>query len=182
VFNRSSVPPPRDHGVTPLASASIDKLMAQTPPPVPLAQTPTALSPKLSPAEKSEPGRLSIIGNDLAIMGERIVIMTKGTLQVDGEVQADLHGAEVIIGESGKVTGTICANVVDVRGTVFGTIKGAKVQLASTSTVEGDVHHQSLTVSEGAHFDGRVRRPKDLAELKPMLDPAQHKGPPPLAA
>ncbi len=132
--------------------------------------------------DKSEAGRLSIIGNDLTIMGERIVIITKGILQVDGEVQADLHGAEVIIGEAGKVTGTIWADAVSVRGQVFGTIKGTKVELMSKSTVEGDIFHQTLVVIEGASFDGRVRRPKDAADLKPMLDPKQHSGPPTMAA
>jgi cytoskeletal protein CcmA (bactofilin family) len=116
------------------------------------------------------------------ILGERIVIMTKGTLQVDGEVQADLHGAEVIIGETGKVTGTICADAVEVRGKVHGTIKGSTVQLMASSTVEGDIHHQSLSIMAGANFDGRVRRPKDAAELRPILDPALHKTPPPIAA
>jgi cytoskeletal protein CcmA (bactofilin family) len=133
-------------------------------------------------ADRAETGRISIIGNDLSIMGERIVIVTKGTLQVDGDVQADLHGAEVIIGEAGKVTGTIWADAVEVRGKVFGTIKGTKVQLMGKSTVEGDIHHQTLVVVEGANFDGRVRRPKDMADLKPILDPKEHGTPPNLVA
>ena len=132
---------------------------------------------KTAPVERAESGSLSIIGNDLAIMGERIVIITKGALQVDGEVQADLHCAEVIIGEAGKVTGTIWADTVEVRGQVYGTIKSARVQLMGRSLVEGDIHHQTLAVTEGASFDGRVRRPKDLADLKPNLDPKQHAGP-----
>jgi cytoskeletal protein CcmA (bactofilin family) len=179
VFNRSSIPPPRDT----LTAPSLAAVPVATAPDRPNSATPPPLQPtKISLVEKAEAGRLSIIGNDLAIMGERIVIMTKGTLQVDGEVQADLHGAEVIIGESGKVTGTVCADSVEVRGRVYGTIKGAKVHLTSTATVEGDVHHQSLAIVEGARFDGRVRRPADAAELKPILDPAQHKGPAPLAS
>jgi cytoskeletal protein CcmA (bactofilin family) len=36
--------------------------------------------------------------------------------------------------------------------------------------VEGDIFHQSLSISEGAQFDGRVRRSKDLAEITPNLD------------
>jgi cytoskeletal protein CcmA (bactofilin family) len=121
-------------------------------------------------------GRLSIIGNDLAIMGERIVIITKGALQVDGDVQADLHGAEVIVGETGRVTGTIWADAVEVRGQVHGTIRGTKVQLMEKSSVEGDIHHQMLTVAEGANFDGRARRPTDPQALKPNLDPTKHAG------
>lgn len=154
-----------------VASLSETPITGIAPPPVPpLPPTKPAL------VERAETGKLSIIGNDLAIMGERIVIITKGTLQVDGEVQADLHGSEVIIGEAGKVTGTIWADAIEVRGQVFGTIKGTKVQLMGKSTVEGDIHHQTLVVVEGANFDGRVRRPTDTAELKPVLEPAQHAG------
>jgi hypothetical protein len=31
--------------------------------------------------------------------------------------------------------------------------------------------HQALSISEGAKFDGRVRRSNDTAELMPVLDP-----------
>ena len=152
----------------------------------PIAGTPPVVTPlpptKPALVERAEASRLSIIGNDLAIMGERIVIITKGILQVDGEVQADLHGSEVIIGEAGKVTGTIWADVIEIRGEVHGTIKGTKVQLMAKSTVEGDIHHQTLVVVEGANFDGRVRRPADVSDLKPMLDPSQHAGKAPTLA
>lgn len=172
----------------PLSTAKVREMdgkrpvaLSESPMPGTVAVPPLPTS-RTAPVERSESGKLSIIGNDLAIMGERIVIITKGTLQVDGEVQADLHGSEVIIGEAGKVTGTIWADAVEIRGQVYGTIKGTKVQLMGKSTVEGDIHHQTLMVVEGAHFDGRVRRPADASDLKPMLDPAQHAGKPPTLA
>jgi cytoskeletal protein CcmA (bactofilin family) len=31
--------------------------------------------------------------------------------------------------------------------------------------VEGDIHHLSLAIEEGAQFDGRCRRPADASEL-----------------
>lgn len=164
--------------ITNLSENPIGNAPTTAPPPIvtPLPPTKPAL------VERAESGKLSIIGNDLAIMGERIVIITKGTLQVDGEVQADLHGSEVIIGEAGKVTGTIWADVIEIRGEVHGTIKGTKVQLMGKSTVAGDIHHQTLVVVEGANFDGRVRRPADASDLKPILDPSQHAGKAPTLA
>ncbi len=171
MFSRQNISPPREQDAKPSALS-----LTETPLP-PLAKPVVPLpQPKAIATERIESSNRSIIGNDLAIMGERIVIITKGALQIDGEVQADLHCAEVIIGEAGKVTGTIWADVVEVRGQVFGTIKGTRVQLMGKSMVEGDIHHQSLSVIEGASFDGRVRRPKDLADLKPNLDPAKHAG------
>ena len=49
----------------------------------------------------------SVISNDLKIIGQGLKIISRGILQVDGEVEGDVAGAEVIIGEQGKVTGTV---------------------------------------------------------------------------
>ena len=123
-----------------------------------------------------ERANASVIGRDLVIMGQQIVIVTQGILQVDGEVRGDLMGKEVIIGEHGRVTGTVAAETVQVRGTVTGAIRGLTVTLLPSAKVEGEIHHQSLAITEGATFDGRVRRPKDASELQPILDPAHYAG------
>ena len=118
----------------------------------------------------------SLIGSDLTISGQGLRIVTRGTLQVDGLVQGDVVGAEVIVGEKGHVTGTVAGESVIVRGRVSGTIRGVTVALVSGSHVEGDVHHHKLSVEEGAHLDGRVRRPENVSDLKPQFDaPAPEK-------
>ena len=114
----------------------------------------------------AEPGPKSVIGNDLKIIGQGLKIISQGTLQVDGEVEGDVAGAEVIIGEQGKVTGTVAAERVIVRGKISGVIRGMTVALQTSARVEGDIHHMSLTIEQGAEFDGRCRRPQDPSELK----------------
>ena len=84
----------------------------------------------------------------------------------------DVVGSEVIIGEKGRVTGVVSGESVIVRGEVAGTIRGLRVVLQSGAKVEGDVHHQVLSVEQGAFLDGRVRRPNDANELRPILDPS----------
>ena len=113
----------------------------------------------------------SIIGNDLTIVGQGLRIISQGILQVDGDVTGDVVGSEVIIGEKGRVTGVVSGESVVVRGEVAGTIRGLRVVLQSGAKVEGDVHHQVLSVEQGAFLDGRVRRPNDPNELRPSLDP-----------
>jgi cytoskeletal protein CcmA (bactofilin family) len=114
-------------------------------------------------------GNLSVISNDLKIIGQGLRIISQGTLQVDGEVEGDVVGSEVIIGELGKVTGTVAAEQVTVRGRISGAIRAVTVQLQSSSHVEGDIHHMSLAIEQGAAFDGRCRRPTDASELRPDL-------------
>src|SRR5262245_14298879 len=63
-------------------------------------------------------------------------------------------------------TGTVAAARVIVRGTISGVIRGATtVTLQSSSHVEGDIHHMSLAIEQGAEFDGRCRRAADAAAL-----------------
>lgn len=115
----------------------------------------------------------SVIGKDLTIMGEKLTIISQSRLQVDGVVKGDLHSVEIVIGEGGQVSGTVAADNVIVRGGVEGAIRGERVELQSTARVDGDIHHKSLTVEQGAIFDGRSRRPQDSAELRPKLDTNQ---------
>ena len=118
----------------------------------------------------AEAGAKSVIGNDLKIIGQGLKIISQGTLQVDGEVEGDVGGSEVIIGEKGKVTGTVAAERVIVRGQISGVIRGVTVTLQSSSRVEGDIHHMSLAIEQGAEFDGRCRRPADASELNLNLE------------
>ncbi len=112
----------------------------------------------------------SVISNDLKIIGQGLKIISRGILQVDGEVEGDVAGAEVIIGEHGKVTGTVAAERVIVRGRTSGVIRAMTVALQASARVEGDIHHMSLSIEQGAHFDGRCRRPESPSELQVDLD------------
>lgn len=114
----------------------------------------------------------SVIGNDLTIEGQSITIRCKGSLRVNGTIQADLHSAFLTVGEAATITGAIAANRVDVLGRVYGAIRGAHVVLHPSAQVEGDIHSQLLSVEQGASFDGRSRRVADPREIAPELEPA----------
>src|SRR5262245_8619929 len=88
----------------------------------------------------------SVISNDLKIIGQGLRIISRGTRQVDGEVEGDVGGAEIIIGEQGKVTGTVAAERVIVRGQISGVIRAMTVALQTSARVEGDIHHMSLAI------------------------------------
>ena len=123
----------------------------------------TAARPGLPPTppkgagngQRQATGGVSQISADLTIIGN---LVSQGEVQIDGEVQGDLHAATILVGENARVTGNVVADEVTVRGTVMGSVRGNRVLLQSTSKVEGDVFHQQLGIDQGAFFEGKSRR------------------------
>lgn len=136
---------------------------ALAPPAIPLnglAQAQAAINtrPGATTLRSADRGAPSVIGPDLTIVGN---LVSKGEVQVDGEVQGDLFGSHIVIGERARITGGIVGEEVVVRGHVMGSIRGRKVMLQSSSHVEGDVYHQTLAIEQGAFFEGKSRRSED---------------------
>ena len=134
----------------------------------------TSARPESSQVGPAAAAGFSVIGNDLTILGEKITIISQNKIQVDGHVHGDVHGKQVVISKDGSVTGKICAEKIDVHGGVTGSIRALTVALHETAKVDGDIVHQTLSISEGAEFDGRVQRTKDKDELMPVLDAEAH--------
>lgn len=129
----------------------------------PKAPAPAAPSPYRSP-DRMAP---SIIGEDLTVTGN---VLSKGEVQVDGQIQGDVHCSSLIVGEKAQITGGIVAEDVVVRGQVMGSIRGVRVTLQASSHVEGDIFHQSLAIEQGAFFEGKSRRSEDPIASAPKLD------------
>jgi cytoskeletal protein CcmA (bactofilin family) len=97
----------------------------------------------------------SIIGEDLTIIGK---VTSKGEIQIDGEIEGDIHCSSLLLGEKSQVKGGVIAEDVVVRGHMAGSIRGLRVTLQAPSHVEGDIFHQSLAIEQGAYFEGKARR------------------------
>jgi cytoskeletal protein CcmA (bactofilin family) len=138
--------------------------MAQQPKP---QQGPGA-KPGATPAYRgSDRMAPSIIGEDLTVTGN---VLSKGEVQVDGQIQGDVHCSSLIVGEKAEITGGIVASDVVVRGQVMGSIRGERVTLQSSSHVEGDIFHMSLAIEQGAFFEGKSRRAEDPIASAPKID------------
>jgi cytoskeletal protein CcmA (bactofilin family) len=97
----------------------------------------------------------SIISRDLKIKGD---LICNGDIQIDGEVEGDVQGRSITVGEGADVRGTISSDSIRICGSVNGQLKGQSVVLAKTAKLVGDVVHQSLAVEPGAFFEGQCRR------------------------
>ena len=125
------------------------------------AARPTESKPRNMPRPMStsipDPSNVgaTIISADLTIIGD---VISKGKVTLDGDIQGDMHCASLVVGENGDIKGGIIANEVTVLGRVFGSIRGNKVMLQSTSHVEGDIFHQGIGIEMGTVFDGTLKR------------------------
>lgn len=108
---------------------------------------------------------ISIIGPDVTISGN---VISSGELRIDGQIEGDIKGVRLIIGEQARVTGNVAAEDVVLYGTVMGAVRGLRVSLQSTSRVQGDVYHQALVMEQGAFFEGKSSRSTDPLADKPQ--------------
>ena len=115
----------------------------------------------------------SIIGEDLTITGN---IVSKGEVQIAGEVQGDVFCSCLEVGERGRVKGAIVAEEAIIRGRITGSIHALAVTLEPNSHIEGDICHQTLRLEQGSYFEGRSRRADNPLALiaeddSPVVDP-----------
>jgi cytoskeletal protein CcmA (bactofilin family) len=122
-----------------------------------------------------------VIGTDLTILGQSIVILSQNRLKIDGDIRGDVAGKEVIISAEGSIIGTVSAERIVIYGGVKGAIRAPLVIVHASAEVDADILHRSLQIDEGAKVDGRVRHARDDSELRPNLDPAAYAFAPPSA-
>ena len=99
-------------------------------------------------------GLHSSLTPDTTVVGS---ISVASDIRIDGVLDGNLNcRGKVIIGEKGKVTGTIVAVNAEIMGEVNGNIKvEEKLILKSTSLLEGDIEVSVLAVEPQARINGR---------------------------
>jgi cytoskeletal protein CcmA (bactofilin family) len=122
-----------------------------------MAPTAPPAAARAGPATRGN-ASASVIGADLSITGN---LESKGEVQIEGEIQGDVHAQRIVIGERARITGALIAEEVVVRGSVQGSIRGNAVTFQASSRIEGDVFHKSLAIEQGAYFEGKSRRSDD---------------------
>jgi cytoskeletal protein CcmA (bactofilin family) len=109
-----------------------------------------------------------VIDASLVITGN---LQSERDIQLDGELNGDIHCSQLIISRDATLNGNIVAEQVVVRGRVKGVIRAGQVMLQDTARVDSEIFHKSLIVEEGACFDGESHRTDEPARAGTNLDP-----------
>ena len=108
--------------------------------------------------------RGTVIAKGLKIVGS---VTAEGLVEVNGQIDGELHCTSLVISRGAHVNGTIAAERVVVDGKVEGPIQGGEVVLKSQAQVVGDIHHQSLAIERGAYFEGRSMQARESKGHEP---------------
>jgi len=87
----------------------------------------------------------------------------KDTVRIDGGFSGEISSENtLIVGETGVIEAQITSSVVVVSGTVKGDIQaGRQVVLHKSAKVDGDIETPSISIEEGAVFNGRLSMGKN---------------------
>jgi cytoskeletal protein CcmA (bactofilin family) len=144
------------------------------------------LSPPSRPLELNNPKPLdlnspkfphrSLIDLSVKMTGD---LWSDGDVQVDGQLCGNIYCAQLIVSKDAVITGAIVAQEAVIRGRMIGIIRAMRVLLQDTARVESEIIYQSLSVEEGARFEGVARPRLDPLDLNP---PDEDIGVSPMAA
>ncbi len=98
----------------------------------------------------------SLISETVSIEG---TINSSGAIDVAGLVKGPVYSKEIIVRETGSITGSIEADHVEIHGHMDGKVAGADVVVGSTGTVKGDIEFgNNLKTENGADIDGYIKK------------------------
>ena len=108
----------------------------------------------------------SLISETVSIEG---TINSSGSIDVAGLVKGPVISKEVVIRETGSITGSIEGDRIEIHGHMDGKISGDDVIVGSTGTVKGDIEFgNNLKTENGADIDGYIKKTHgSKSKLKP---------------
>jgi cytoskeletal protein CcmA (bactofilin family) len=118
---------------------------------------PTSAPSVPRPAAPGSNTARSVLGADLKINGD---ITSTGLVEILGEIEANVTANGLIIGQEGRVKGSVTAHTVEIKGKFDGKVTCETFTLRATAIVKADVTSTGNVIESGAQIEGRFLRPK----------------------
>jgi len=98
----------------------------------------------------------SLISETVSVEG---TINSSGSIDVAGLIKGPVYSKEIIVRETGSITGSIEADHVEIHGHMDGKVSGTDVIVGSSGTVKGDIEFSNnLRTENGADIDGYIKK------------------------
>ena len=98
----------------------------------------------------------SLISETVSIEG---TINSSGAIDVAGLVKGPVYSKELIVRDTGSITGSIEADDVEIHGHLDGKVSAQNIVIGATGTVKADVEFaNNLRTENGADIDGYIKK------------------------
>lgn len=98
----------------------------------------------------------SLISETVSIDG---TVNSSGAIDIAGLVKGPVFSKEIVIKETGSISGTVEADEVEVHWHLDGKISAVNVVIGSTGVVKGDVEFSNnLRTENGADIEGYIKK------------------------
>ena len=105
----------------------------------------------------------SLISETVSIEG---TINSSGAIDVAGLVKGPVFSKELIVRDTGSITGTIEADDVEIHGHLDGKVSAQNIVVGATGTVKGDIEFgNNLRTENGADIDGYIKKTNSKSKL-----------------
>jgi len=107
-------------------------------------------------SKKIKDSERSLISETVSIEG---TINSSGAIDVAGLIKGPVFSKELIVRDTGSITGSIEADTVEIHGHLNGKVSAENIIIGATGTVKGDIEFgNNLKTENGADIDGYIKK------------------------
>ncbi|ATY34790.1 cell shape determination protein CcmA [Sphingomonas psychrotolerans] len=97
----------------------------------------------------------SVIGPDMVVTGD---VRATADLHIDGSIEGDVHCGNFVQGSESRIQGGVTADTARIAGAIEGSIRVKHLIVERSARIIGDVEYEDITIENGGHVDGRLKR------------------------
>ena len=100
-------------------------------------------------------GMFSVIGPDMVVTGD---VRATADLHIDGNIEGDVHCGNLVQGSESRIVGGVTAETARLAGAIEGSMRVRHLTVERSARIIGDVEYEDITIENGGHVDGRLKR------------------------
>lgn len=100
-------------------------------------------------------GMFSVIGPDMVVTGN---VRATADLHIDGGIEGDVQCGNLVQGSESRIQGGVTAETARIAGSIEGSVRVKHLTVERSARIIGDVEYEDITIENGGHVDGRLKR------------------------
>ena len=115
-------------------------------------------------------GKKSLKDSERSLISETVsidgTVNSSGAIDVAGLVKGPVYSKEIVIKETGSISGGVEAETVEIHGHLDGKVSAENVVIGSSGVVKGDIEFsQNLRTENGADIEGYIKKTASKSKI-----------------